>query len=112
MNKLLIAIIISTLLGCASRNNIQELSISTGMDYSKAKIRLNSKGMKETTTACWDMMPPDNVILHTYFINNNEALIIEEDKKTGLILSMSIYGNTNKPKFYGTHKDISKYVIK
>lgn len=68
--------------------------------------------MKETTTALWAMMPPDNIILHTFIIGKHKALLIEEDKKTGMILSMSIYGNTHKPKSYRTHKALSKYVIK
>jgi hypothetical protein len=114
----LITILIVALFGCTTRTSHQKgqkspdkVSITTGMEYAKAKPLLASRGMKEHPAACWAVMPPENIILHTYFLARNEALIISEDTDTAMIVSMAIVGNTDKPVFHNTHKDISTYAI-
>ena len=118
MNRLLIIILIVALFGCTTRTSHQKrptspekVSITTGMEYAKAQSLLASRGMKEQTTAYWAVRPPENIILHTYLLARNEALIISEDTNTAMIVSMAIWGDTDKPRLYRTHKDISTYAI-
>lgn len=86
MNK--VFIVIATVLavcGCGPRKS--ETTVKTGIRFTEARTVMTARGLKDAG-ACWDMIVPDKVNVHTFFVGSDSALVMYEDKDSGRITAM------------------------
>ena len=82
--------------------------IVIGSSYAEASEILAARGLRDEGFP-WDMIPPEGCVAHTFLVGPDQALLIDEDEKTGRISSMAMYSNWRKGKAHGKLTSITEY---
>lgn len=107
---ILLITIVCFISGCNNSIENKMNVITIGMPYSEASALLSKNGFKEESSE-WDMVIPEEIKLHTFFIEESTALLIDEYKQDGKIVGIEIYNNCNRPKIYRTSRTIKEFKI-
>jgi len=79
------------IVGCTNHESTQASVVAVilpGMDYAEARDMLVSAGLEERRQSLWSILPPDDVNVITFFLDDKTALLVYVAEETGEIESL------------------------